>query len=219
MILSRRRLLALSAAASLSGCGAVSAVSKASAPLDTYTLSPLAPLPARGAGSGHLVVELPTTGGELAGDRILIKVSPTQAEYLPDARWSEPVPAMVQTLLVNAVLNQGGFRLVSRVGAGLMPDYTVMTEIQALQADLRPAPVTVTDGLAAGRTSGAAGIFVRVMLQMTVIRETDRAIVATRRFEAGAEVPSDATPALVASLDGAMLAVLAEATDWLRRVT
>ena len=46
---------------------------------------------------------------------------------------------MVQTLLVNSLLNRGGFRLVSRVGAGLMPDYTLMTEIQAFQAELTGA--------------------------------------------------------------------------------
>lgn len=202
MNLSRRRLLSLSAAAGLSGCSAVSAVSTASEPLDTYTLSPLSAARSRPAGSGHLVVELPTSGGELSTDRILIKVSPRQAEYLPDVRWSEPTPAMLQTLLVNSLLNQGGFRLVSRVGAGLMPDLTLMTEIQAFQAELT------------GPNLASAQI--RILLQLTVIRESDRAIAGTRRFGSTASVTSDSTVALIVALDEAMTSVLTEAVGWVQ---
>lgn len=183
MILSRRNVLSLWAAAGVSGCGAVSAVSRASDELDAFTLSSLPPTGARGAGRGHLVVELPTSGGAFATDRILIKASPQQAQYLPGARWSEPTAAMVQTLLVNALLDRGDFRLVTRVGAGLMPDHTLMTEILAFQAELT------------GAASEPART--RILLQMTLIRESDRAIVATRRIAATAGVISDSTLALI----------------------
>lgn len=202
---SRRRFMSLGVMAGLPGCSALSAVDSASDPLDTYTLSPLQAEPLRTGGDGHLVVELPTSGGELATDRILIKVSSRQAEYLPGARWSEPTPAMVQTLLVNSLLDQGGLRLVSRVGAGLMPDFTLMTEILAFQAEL----FDVTPATAQ----------VRVSLQLTLIREADRAIAQTRRFESMASVPSDTTVALVAGLDAAMQSVLGDAVVWVREVT
>lgn len=202
MNLSRRRLLSLSTAAGLSGCSAVSAVSTASDPLDTYTLSPLSAAQSRRTGSGHLVVELPTSGGELSTDRILIKVSPRQAKYLPDARWSEPTPAMVQTLLVNSLLNQDAFRLVSRVGAGLMPDLTLMTEIQAFQAELTGPNLATAQ--------------VRILIQLTAIRESDRAITGTRRFGSTASVTSDSTVALIAALDRAMNSVLTEAVGWVK---
>ena len=205
MTLSRRSLLSLSAMAGLSGCSAVSAVSRASDPLDTYTLTPLGPAQPRPGGSRHLVIEMPTSGGELSTDRVLIKISPLQAEYLPDARWSEPTPAMVQTLLVNSLLNRGGFRLVSRVGGGLMPDHTLMTEIQAFQAELT------------GRNLASAQI--RVLIQLTLIHESDRAITGSRRFGNTASVTSDSTVALIAGLDRAMQAVLADATAWVLDLT
>lgn len=198
MILTRRNLLSGAAIASLSGCGAVSAVSRASEPRDTYTLSPLAPRAAPRSGSGHVVVELPTSGGELSTDRILIKISSRQAEYLPDARWSEPTPAMVQTLLVNSLLNRGGLRLVTRVGAGLMPDHTLMTEIAAFQAEL----------------TGPDEAQVHVALQMTLIREADRSIAGTRRFDATVASSSDSSQALIAGLDAAMQSVLDSAIGW-----
>lgn len=198
MTLSRRNLLSLFAGAGLSGCSTLSAVSKASDPLDTYTLSPLEPEGGRSKGTGHLVVELPTSGGEMATDRILIKISPRQAEYLPEARWSEQTPAMVQTLLVNSLLNQGGFRLVTRVGAGLKPDHTLMSEIQAFQAEL----------------IGSDLAQVRISLQMTLIQEFDRSIAGTRRFDTTVAASSDSTEALISALDEAMQSVLANAIGW-----
>lgn len=202
MILSRRSLLSLSAMAGFSGCGALTAVSKARDPLDTYTLSPLSPAETRPGGTRHLVVEMPTSGGELSTDRVLIKISPLQAEYLPDARWSEPTPSMVQTLLVNSLLNRGGFRLVSRVGAGLMPDYTLMCEIQALQAELAGADL--------------ASAQIHVALQLTLIREAGREIAGTRRFATTTSVTSDSTIALIAGLDAAMQSVLADTVGWVQ---
>jgi cholesterol transport system auxiliary component len=205
MILPRRTFLSMSVMSGLAGCGALSAASTASDPLDTYTLSPLAPGGDRPGGSGHIVVELPTAGGALSTDRILIKPTAVQAQYLPDARWSDPAPLLVQTLLVGSLLNRGGFRLVSRVGAGLMPDHTLMTEIQAFQAEVvEPDQETVQ---------------IRIVLQMTLIREADRAIVATRRIVATATSSSDGTLALVAGFDAAMQTALAEAVGWVAAST
>lgn len=209
MTLTRRSLLSLPALAALSSCGALSAVSTASDPLDTYTLSPLSPGGQRQGGSGHIVVELPTAGGALATDRILIRPTTLQAQYLSDGRWSDPVPALVQTLLVGSLLNRADFRLVSRVGAGLLPDYTAMTEIQAFEAVLIPS---ATDP----ETETAQ---VHITLHMTLIRESDRAIHATRQISASAAATSDSTLALVASFDAAMQVVLAETVNWLIDVT
>lgn len=186
----------------LTGCGALSSLSRAGEELDAYTLSPAEALETARAGRGHLVVELPTAAGALTTDRILIKPVPYQAQYLPDARWSEPAPELVQTLLVASLQNLGGFRLVGRTGAGLMPDYTLMTELQAFQVE----PV-VAEG-------GPETFIVRVGAMMTIIRESDRRIVASRRFEATATVGSDETPVLVAGFDQALRAVLGDAVVW-----
>lgn len=202
MTLHRRALLALPALAGLAGCGALSAATRASGPLDTYTLSPLAPRERPAAGRDHLVVELPTSAGELAGDRILIKPSPLQAQYLPDARWAEPAPAMLQSLLISSLLNTGRFRLVGRVGAGLSPDYTLMTELLSFQGEVT------------GRLP--TSVQVRILLQMTLIREADRAIAGTRSFSSVGAVPSDSTAALIAGLDTGMQAILTDVVEWVR---
>ncbi len=186
----------------LSGCGALSSLSEASKELDAYTLSPATDpgLPAKG--SRHLIVELPTSAGALGTDRILIKPLPYQAQYLPDGRWTEPAPALLQTLLVTSFQNLGGFRLVGRTGAGLMPDYTLMTEIQEFQAEpVGPDSEEVT---------------MKVSMVLTLIRESDRRIVASLRIGVTETVDSDETLTLVGGFDRAVQAVLREIVVWTR---
>lgn len=184
----------------LSGCGAIGAVSDATTKMDAYTLSPVGLVAAPATGTRHLVVELPTTSGALMSDRILIKPIPYQAQYLPDARWSEPTPALLQTLLVASFQNTGGFRLVGRTGAGLMPDVTLMSELLSFQAE----PVSAPD----------AAMTLRVSVNMTLIGETDRRIIATRRFSVETTVASDDTPAIIAGFDSATRSLLQDAVKW-----
>ena len=189
----------------VSACGALSSLSEASKELDAYTLSPVSTGGTAAAGSRHLVVELPTSAAALGTDRILIKPSAVQAQYLPDGRWTEPAPALVQTLLVASFQNLGGFRLVGRTGAGLMPDYTLMTELQDFQAE----PIG----------PDARQVTVKVSVMLTLIRESDRRIVATRRFATTDVVGSDETSALVGGFDRALQSVLREAVLWTRAQT
>ncbi len=146
-------------------------------------------------------MELPSWTGALANVGILIKLA-FQAQYLLGAQWSEPAPARVQTLLVMSFQNLGGLRLVGRTGAGLMPDYTLMTELQEFHA--QPAGPE------------AEPLDVRVSAMMTLIREADRRIIATRRFAATARVQTDGTADAVQGFDSALRQVLGEAVVWTR---
>lgn len=192
----RAGLLLLALAAS-SGCAAVSALSGASQPLDAYGLTPVEG--ARGGrGARHLVVETPTTSGAIATDRILVKPNPLQAAYLPNARWVDGAPVMVQTLLVQSIQASGAFRLVSRAPGGLFPDYTLLTEIRSFQAEPEPA----------------GDYRVRVALTLTLVREADGAVVAGRSVERSALAANVAPLTIAAAFDAAMGAALREAVAW-----
>ena len=184
----------------VSGCGALSSLSEAGKELDAFTLSPATGSGSGAAGSNHLVVELPSSAGALGTDRILIKPIRFQAQYLPDGRWSEPAPALVQTLLIASFQNLGGFRLVGRTGAGLMPDFTLMTELQEFQAE--------------PTGSASADLTVKVSVMMTLVRETDRRIIASKRISATDTARSDDTLAIVGGFDRALQTVLQEAHRW-----
>lgn len=195
------RLIASVALLSLvTGCGVVSRVSGASEPLNTFTLAPATYETTPRGGSLHLVVEEATSAGAVASDRILIKPNRVQAAYLPESRWSDPAPVLIQSLLLASLQNAGGFRLVGRTGAGLQPDYTLMTELRDFQAD---AP------------EGAAPV-VKVGVTLTLVREADRRIVATRQFDATSTAPTDETGPLVGAFDAATSEVLRAAVTWVQ---
>lgn len=183
----------------LGGCGALSAVSKASDPLDVYTLAPLAGK--GGQGSAHLVVEVPAASGGINTDRILAQPSPLQAQYLPEGRWVDPAPLMMQTLLVTSLQNTGGFRLVGRDDAGLVPDYALVAELSAFQVE--------------GGPLGAA-MQVHVAMTATLIRVEDQSIASTRRFEEIVPLASDDTPSIIAGFNAAVSQVLVGVTAWAR---
>ncbi|WP_137111223.1 ABC-type transport auxiliary lipoprotein family protein [Rhodobacter sp. SY28-1] len=189
------------ATSSLSGCGAISSLSKAGAELDAYTLSPASGSGTPARGRGHLIVELPSSAGALATDRILIKPVPYQAQYLPGGRWIEPAPALLQTLLVASFQNLGGFELVGRTANGLNPDYTLMTELMDFQVE----------------PSAPDQFVVRITMMMTLIRESDRRVVASRRFSTSETTASDDTQVLVSAFDRALHGLLQEIVAWTPR--
>jgi cholesterol transport system auxiliary component len=195
----------LIALAALGGCSPLASLSAASAPLDAYALTPLQ-AEARSTGSRHIVVELPTASGAIVTDRILVKPAPLQVAFLPDARWVDPAPELVQTLLVQSLQASGAFRLVGRQTLGLLPDYTLLTEIRDFQAETLPP-----DGVASHR--------IRVGLVLTLVRESDRSVVATRSFDAAADVGNAGALTIVTAFDAAMAAVLAEAVAWVGGIT
>lgn len=194
------RLFVLAIPLLMSGCGALSSLSNSSKELDAYTLSPASDTVQVASGRLHLVVELPTSTGAVGTDRILIKPVPYQAQYLPDGRWSDPAPILLQNLLVTSFQNIGGFALVGRTGAGLMPDYTLMTELQEFQAE--PAAIK------------AEGVTLRISMLVTLIRESDRRIVASHKFSATNVVASDDTATIVAGFESVIPALLTETVLW-----
>lgn len=181
----------------LSGCGALSAVSDASKPLDAFTLTPLAGT--GGQGSAHLVVEVPTASGGINTDRILAQPSPLQVQYLPQGRWVDLAPVLMQTLLVASLQNTGGFRLVGRDSAGLLPDFALVTDLTAFQVEGGPAGMPMQ---------------VRVELNATLIRVDNQSIVSTRRFEQIVPIVADDTATIITAFNAATSQVLAGVVGW-----
>ena len=123
---------------------------------------------------------------------------PLARQYLPDARWADPVPQMVQTLMVRSLGDSAALRYVGRSPLGVGGDYAVLTEIIGFQAE----------------AFAAEGAQVEIELLVRLVRESDAAVVSTRRIEAVAEAPSTDSAALAAAFDRAMRAALGEFTGW-----
>jgi cholesterol transport system auxiliary component len=194
-----RRILSGFLMITLGGCGAVGAVDEAATPLDAFTLSAIDGADVAGSDL-HIVVEMTEAAGALATDRILIKPNAIQAQYLPAGRWTDPAPVLMQTLLVTSLQNSGGFLRVGRNGAGLLPDYTVLSDLQDFQAEAAP--------------DGSLTWIVRVRFSLSIVRESDRRIISTHQFEATAAAETDDTAALVNAFHTAVSEILDDGVGW-----
>ncbi len=197
----RSAAAAFGAFALLSGCTALGVLDQATAPQDAYQLQAPAVGPvARGRPRAEdLVVEIPAASGAIDTDRILIRPQTTQVQYLPDARWIEPVPEMIQSALVEGLERSGGFRFVGRKPLGASGDVALVGNL----VDFHAALVPETDG---------ARIEVRLTLRL--VREDDAAVIASRTFAAGDASPDTSTEALVDAYDRATTRVIGEAVGW-----
>jgi cholesterol transport system auxiliary component len=204
MMLLRPALVALSALL-LGGCAALTSISDATTPLQAYGLrAPADPVDVRGSLRRDLVIEVPAAGGALDTDRILIRPDPLRAAYLPQARWTDTAPVMLQGLMLRAFEDTGALRYVGRRPIGGTSDYLLLSELTDLQAELGPDGETVT---------------ARLRLTARLVREADAVILGSHTVETTAPAASTEAPEVVAAFDVATRAALRDLTSWaLRRM-
>lgn len=196
-----RRFLLISVVPLMAGCSAIGALSDATVAPAVYDVrAPVnAPVVRGGPVARDVIVEIPTTGGVLDNDRILIRPNALQAEYLPDARWGDDAPIMMQTVMVRALENTNGLRYVGRRPLAGSGDYAIVTELVDFQAELAADGVTAV---------------VAITMTSRMVREQDASIVASRTFTARQPAASTETPVLIQAFDLATQAVLLEFADW-----
>ncbi|MEY8097261.1 ABC-type transport auxiliary lipoprotein family protein [Falsihalocynthiibacter sp. S25ZX9] len=189
----------------VSGCSALTALNDVSTPLDVYELR--APVDIQATTRRQLprdvIIELPSTSGALATDRIMIRPNALQAQYLPEVRWSDATPVMVQTLMLRSVEATGAVRYVGRLPLASHGDFAVVTELVDFQAELNADKQTAT---------------VQLKLIVRVIRESDAKIVASKTFRASAPSASTETQILVEAFNAASTVLFSEFAGWLPSV-
>jgi cholesterol transport system auxiliary component len=188
--------------AALTGCAALSSLDDATRSLPTYELRPASFGAAPAARSSRtLLLAPPTSSAALASDRVMIRPSTLLVEYLPDARWADAAPTHFQELLSASISNTGAVAHVGTDVAGPLPDFVVLSEVQAFQAEL-----TGPDLSPPAR--------VRIRVRLTIVRDMDRGMVGSRVFEQVADSPDLGTPTLMLAFDAAMNALLRDAAAW-----
>ena len=107
---------------------------------------------------------------------------------------------LVQSLFVASLQNSGAFRLAGRDDAGLIPDFTLLTDLHAFQAEAPQAE--------------GKGWTVRVALTVSLVDEVDRRLLDSRRFEEVTIASSDQTLILVNAFDAAVAQVQRKVVAW-----
>jgi cholesterol transport system auxiliary component len=118
---------ALGCALLLAGCGA--------SPLATFDLSaPVAGVKARSA-RGVLVIPEPAAPAPADTDRIVVRTGPSAVAVIKGAQWTERLPRLLQSRLIQTFENAKLLRSVSRPGDGVSPDRALAWDVRRFEMD------------------------------------------------------------------------------------
>ena len=182
-----RALAAAAACVLLAGC--------AGPPLATFDLSaPRSGLSPKKV-SASIVVSAPEALAPLDSDRIMVRSPSSGVSLLKGAQWSDRLPQLFQSRLIQTFENGSSIRAVARPGDRISADYNLVSEIRRFEID-----------------AGAGQAVVEVSVKM--VRESGGSIAAGRVFEARSPASADAGGEAIAALDLALGRVLRDIAGW-----
>ena len=148
----------------------------------------------RGRG-GSIAIALPTAIRVIDSERVIIQPTPGEVNYLSGARWSERVPRLVQTRIIEAFENSKRVRIVTREGASLRTEFKLDTEIREFGVMVSPQQQAVVE------------------LSVKLVQGNGR-VVATQVFTGRAEASSVDGPSATAAINAAFGNVLIDLVRW-----
>lgn len=199
-----RIMIALVAVLSLNGCTGLGSLTKAvKKPNDLYVLTPKSTFSASlPRVRNQIEVEEPTATAAVDTDRIAVQPTPLQVQYLPQARWVDRAPLLVQALLIESFENTGKVAAVGRSAVGLRADYMIVPDLREFQAH-------VVSGADQKQT-----LRVNVRLNIKIVDAYEDRIIGSRSFQEYQFAASDAAPDLAASFDEALGDAMRDAVEW-----
>ena len=132
----RRGALAGAGALALAGCGGGAAP-------ETFDLSPLSRAARAGGLRGQLVVGEPVATAALDSERMVVRPTPEEVAYLKGAQWSDRLPRLVQTRLVQSLENARLLKSVGRPGDRIAADYLLDSELRRFEIDVQGGQAVV----------------------------------------------------------------------------
>lgn len=194
-------LLCLGALA-LAGCGGL-LDSKLAAP-QSYVLrlaprnSPagaVAPKPA-----GSVLLQRPEAGPGLDSNRIALLRSDQRFDYYAASLWAAPAPDVVEAVIVDALRAGGSFDAVFDDSAPFAPRYNLRVTLRRFEADYTSE----------GGGSGSGAPTVHVVLDCTLGRHRDRALLASFTAQGSARAGEDKLNSVVNAFQAATATAMTE---------
>ncbi len=145
----------------------------------------------------QVTVSAPTAIRALDSDRIMVSAAGGRISYYGDAAWSDRLPRLLQSRIVEAMQNSGAFRAVLTNQDRVEGDYALATEIRAFQLDVQ------------GNNSAAT-----VAIFGKIVDERHGKVIATREFSARTAAPRVDAAAAVAALQASFNQVTNELVRW-----
>lgn len=167
---------------------------------DTFDLSSSVKADGPSVRNKQLLVPEPTALKALDSDSVLVRVSGTEIRYLSQAQWSDRLPRMVQSKLVEAFENTGRLGGVGKPGQGLAIDDQMVSEIRSFEI-----------------VSGNGPQRANVEISVKVLNDRNGTVKAQKSFQASEPVSGSENRAYIRALDRAFSRVSGEIVDWTLR--
>ena len=90
----------------------------------------------------QIAIREPVASLDLDGQRILVRTGPETVAYLSGAQWSDRLPTLIQTRLVQTFQNAHLLQ-VGRAGGGVAADYNLELDIRAFELDAKAVQADV----------------------------------------------------------------------------
>ena len=145
----------------------------------------------------QLQVQQPYAGETLSAPKLLVMPTPAVYEVFPAARWRDPPPALVGTLLLQAFEQSGRIVGVDRAASGVNTDFVLSSELRDFQIEL-------IDGAPRAR----------ITLHARLLGFADNRIVAARTFEATAPAATQDAASGAQAIESALATLLPQVRDW-----
>lgn len=168
-----------------------------SASNDTFDLSVSAAPQGQAAAarSRQLLIAEPTAVKALDSENIVIRLSPSEMQYLAKSQWSDRLPKLVQSKLVEAYEDTGRFGGVGRPGQGLAIDYQVVSEIRTFEVFTKSRQAVVE-------------------LSVKLINDRNGSVRSQKVFRTTATVSGAENANYVKALDSAFAQAASEIVTW-----
>lgn len=184
------------------GCGGIGELVAVTKPNELYVLSPKSTFDANlPALRYQITVEEPTATAAVNTDQIAVQPTPLRVQYLPEARWVNRAPLIVQALLIESFENSGKVPAVGSSTIGLRADFLIVTDIREFQAIV---PQDDPDG----------PLLIDVRLNIKILDAFSDRIIASQSFEETVNAQTDAPDQVVSAFDEALGDTMRDAVEW-----
>ena len=184
-------LLMLALVGGLAGCGSLGGGGEA---LATYDLTAPAGVKSGKSDARQILIPEPAALKALDTTRIVVRPSPTEIAYFPGAQWSDRLPKLIQSRLVETFENSGKVR-AGTPGQGLSIDFQVLTDLRAFNYD-------------------AANKLAHVEIAVKLMNDKDGKVVASQIFTGDGAVAGDSAAKVTGALDEVLEQQMQAIVSW-----
>jgi cholesterol transport system auxiliary component len=141
----------------------------------------------------QLVIYEPSAVHALETDRLMVRPSADQVSYYKGVAWSDRLPRLVQTRMIESFQNSGAVKAVSSTTG----QYGLATELRAFQVDV-----------SGSQAAAEVDIFAKLL------STSSNRVVATKGFSARVPSPTDSPADVIAALNQGFTEVMQDEITW-----